>query len=76
MKKILSLFLAIAMLISLFPAVSAESEEVTITYTFTQVGKGVADDWLEKINKTNDGTIATAFTNQTFSSAYETTEST
>ncbi|MBE6910890.1 MAG: hypothetical protein E7473_00010 [Ruminococcaceae bacterium] len=77
MKKVLSLILAITMIAAFIPtAFAADGDATTVTYTFTQAGKGANTDWLEKINKTNDGTIATAFTNQTFSSAYETTEST
>ncbi len=60
MKKILSLILAIVMLISLFPAVSAgDAELASYTYTFTNEG------WLERGNastqerKLKNNTLAT-----------------
>lgn len=76
MKKLLSLILAITMIAAFIPTTFAtDGEATTVTYVFTQEGKGVTSDWLEQITKaTVVDQVATAIGEQKYNSAYATTD--
>ncbi|MBQ6698273.1 MAG: hypothetical protein IJN09_04465 [Oscillospiraceae bacterium] len=75
MKKLLSLILAITMIAAFIPtAFATDGDATTVTYTFTQAGKGADNNWVAAITKKDvDGVLI--FDEEMIHADYKTTTS-